>query len=332
MPATVTRPVVKNVAIEGREATDTVSGMGTAIVVRGGANPQIGPGVVITGGYIGIDVGGTSSPSIVGATDAPTSITGPGAGGIRVRSEAAPPASIAVSSGGAASPQVTISNTSPGISVDTAIGGLGSTLDGLHLSYTNGWGPALSTTRAAVVKLTNSSVTGAVYEGIRIEGSGKFTAEGVSSISNYYALRTVGGNPTTTLTNYTVRQSYYEGITCYAGMIKMRGVTSLANRNVGVTINGSCIADLGTAADPGNNVFNKTGEKNGAAGLCYSSAAGTLQAGSSTWSCGYTGAGCVTTSVPTRKPQGATFDCTGDYDIVEATAGLVTAGAPSCCN
>jgi hypothetical protein len=92
---------------------------------------------------------------------------------------------------------------------------------------------------------------------------------------------------------------------------------------------------LASAVHPGNNVFNLTSQRNGAAAVCYTSTAGDIEAFGNTWSCGNTAATCSTSMTPTRinaPTDGGAFTCQAAVDIASPSAGQVKADSPTCCN
>jgi hypothetical protein len=114
------------------------------------------------------------------------------------------------------------------------------------------------------------------------------------------------------------------------GVAKVRNSTFVGNAGNGVLLLNSS-ADFGDNGDTGNNIFNETSVKNGTSGLCLLPVvAATYNITGGTFSCGYSGAGCMT-GMPTSA-SGAT--CQTGLDITANSAATVNlpSPSPSCCN
>lgn len=315
------------------------AGPGTAIIVGGGVSAKIGPVVVLNGGYRSVDVGGSSSVTLAGVVDNPTIVKGSGLNYecVRVKSDTVEPAAIHVvneTKGDAgAGPAVRITNCTTTIEIDTLSAGTGSTIDATELvAAGSSYGVLVS--RAGKATFTNSSKSGS-YAGILVTGTANVTFDHFTQIGDYYPLR-VYDSATVSLSYFTLKNSVYAGVDCgNSAMLKVRNSTFLANGHSGLNIAGSCTADLGTAADPGNNVFNLTSLKNGAAAICYTSSAGNIAAAGNIWSCGQTAATCATDMTPTRvtaPSDGGAFTCQAAVDIASPSEAQVQALSPTCCN
>lgn len=90
-----------------------------------------------------------------------------------------------------------------------------------------------------------------------------------------------------------------------------------------------CSADLGSANAAGNNVYNRTSQKNGVLGLCFLSTVAAT-ASSSTWSCGLAAnAACTPAANPNPAPVvSPACDQPGDYN---QSAQLTVALPQTCC-
>jgi hypothetical protein len=315
------------------------AGPGTGIVVTGGVSPTVGPGVIISGGYLGIDVSGTSAVTITGTTVSPTIVSGSGGsnGCIRVKSDDTTPAAIRVSNGdpdAGAGPVLQLTNCSPTVEIDTLFAGAGSTIDATQLVPTGSFVPGMIVSRAAKVSLSNSTMS-VTYNGFNISGTANVAFDHFTQTGVYYPA-TVTGNATVSANFYTLKNSVYSGLDCGDSVqFKFRNSTFVANDRTAINIGGACVADLGTAADPGNNVFNLTSQQNGWAAICYTSSAGNIAASGNTWSCGNTSPTCSTSLSPTRittPTDGGAFSCQAAVDIGSPTAAEVQATNPTCCD
>jgi hypothetical protein len=122
-----------------------------------------------------------------------------------------------------------------------------------------------------------------------------------------------------------------DGLRCDAtATIKVRNSSFTGNYSNGVSVFGYCAADLGTAADPGNNVFNTTSAQNGGAGLCVTSPSA-VSAYGATFGCGYTGTGCTSTSAPTTGSASSSTICDASRDIDTGAGASVTSSGATCC-
>jgi hypothetical protein len=313
------------------------------IRVLGGASPQIGPGVAITGGANGINVtdsatvGSTAShPTLLSAAGAQTSITGTGTNCVRVFSASAQLPTIGIGSSDAATPvhlaDCAAATGGAGILVNEG-GPAANGFARLLIDRTSVVGfTGILIQGASTVSLGEDTVSGVGGTGIRAEGTSGLTIGGLVTSSGNTRGVYITGNATATISGLTATGSIgavdSDGLRCDSigfvpgsGItVKVRNSTFLSNQGSGVFVSApggvagaGCTADLGSAADSGSNVYNKTATRNTRVGLCYvSTSAPTSTPFTSTWSCGAaSGSGC-TSGAPTNVAN-----CTlpGDYAV-----------------
>jgi hypothetical protein len=330
---------IQNVKIVG---VGGVTPTNDGIRILGGASPQIGPGVTITGGAIGVSVtdsttaGSTGShPKIVSAAGAPVSISGTGSNCVRVRTTSAQLPYISLDSSDAATP-VHLFNCNAvaggsAVSIDetgSAPNSIGNTL----IDRTSG--PAF-----IGVLVANTSTVIMAADVIKGVGAPGVQVQGVSNLNILSAVTSDGntrgvfitGNGTATINGLTAINSTGvgledAGLTCNStsalagATVKVRNSSFLGGASKGAYFTGSCTADLGTTGDPGNNVYNKTTAKNSGTGLCYLTT--TTVAGfdatptTSTWSCT---SPVGTSTTPTAASPAF---CLNGYDFGNRSAGI----------
>ena len=317
------------------------------IRIKGGASPQIGPGVTISGGRNGIQVtdsatGTASHVRIVSATGAQVNISGTTTACIQVDT----------TSPTTAVPYITVSSTG-GASAPT------------HLTDCGTYGILSNLASAPPGNgifdvLIDRTATGALFTGIRLQGNSPTTmsdvsisgvgpgavgfpgiqVEGVTPLSitgNVFSTGNnrgvyVTGNAIANITGLTASNNTgsanSDGFKCDSvspvsgATVTLRNSTFLGNEGKGAFFQGSCVGDLGSSSAAGNNTYNQTGSKNTGTGLCYLTT--TTAAGidatpfTSIWSC-TTPTGTVT-STPTQASPVAL--CLNGEDFGNRAAGV----------
>jgi hypothetical protein len=279
---------VRDAVIKGTPSSSTMAGVGFCIT--GPSTLTIGPGVTIDGCTDGV---GTFGP-IIGTATEPTVLKNSG--------------EACVSNAGAVSGVVSAQNC-------LRYGVLASSVDGLVVTGGgNGLGEAI---QAGIVK--NSQVSG--FAGVGIVGGMIGPNVQVMNVigTGVHAL----GNSTIDGLVATTNQG--DGILCDgSGVLSLTNTILTANAGNGVVIAGNC-----SVTKMSMTTFNKTSAKNGKAGICVLGGAATsVTADSSTFGCGYSGTGCVTTSSPTTA-TGATCQVA---DVSTASGFTVATTSASCCN
>jgi hypothetical protein len=231
-----------------------------------------GPGIVLSGGY-GIQSTTTANVSVVGSPTAPTIISVTG-----VCISQVPTVSGNVTLQNCGDKAIEAGTTVSGVVVQGGGNGLAPAIEATTISdvQINGWqGDGISCAGCAITG--NVQVTGTLL------GTGVRVISGAASVNGLFATGNHG-----------------DGLRCEGtASLKLRGSVLNGNDGSGLLAIGGCTLDLGSAADPGNNVFNRTSAKNGVSGLCLlPSAASRFSLASCDFSCGYSGAGCTQTGSP----------------------------------
>lgn len=199
------------------------------------------------------------------------------------------------------------------------------TSDGLLI--TGGVSHGVQLSGSAVVNATNSDIRGTTASAFVVQGFAKATVDGlIARLTKQQSVRILE-NGELILTKGDVRESVSDGLRCEgSGILKVRESTFLLNKANGVVIVGACEADLGTSADAGLNVFNKTSLRNTTSGLCFAGAGTRPTPSGSTFGCGVAATGC-TAGTPLTTVATA---CAASRDITSATSAL-SVSTPKCC-
>lgn len=359
--ATGTEGSVTNVVINGKNGPSVSTG--SDIRIAGGTSPTIGPGVTLNGGQHGILVtddnaagAGASKPTFTSSAAAKSSITNTNVACVRVDTRAAgtpgPTPSMTITTVDAGGTiQLMDCGGRGGIVVDTVTANLVS-VSNVDVRRTPGNAAAqqgIDLLRTAALTMTNVTVSGLGGSGIVSEDNSTLTiTSSVTSNGNFRGIY-LTGNATATISGLTASNNVgsgagagaaSDGLRCDGNAtIKVRGSTFLGNAANGVSAYASCVPDMGAATgDLGSNTFNTTTMKNSIAGLCVTTSAVLgVTASSSTWSCGYAGAGCTTSGSPTTgfaivSGTGA-VTCQEGRDIDTRIGGPpVAAPKPTCCD
>jgi hypothetical protein len=295
---------IANVKINGVTATMTVAGTGIGIEVVGGA-PTLGPGLTVAGGFDGIDVENSAIASVIGTTAAPTTVTDSGSFCLRTSSNAGFAVSgsavgdVTITRCGSGAAQIQPSGNAPACSIDHAI----LTNGGSGLANTLG----IIVLNGAQLTIGSSIVSGFNRNGIEVDGNSQLSVTA----------------------NTTVTANGQNGILCSGtASVKLRGAILDGNTGNGLYAFSSCVVDLGSNADPGNNDFNHTTGANGLSGVCLQLTTSTpIAITGSTFSCGRSAAGCGA-----GTPTTAVGFCTAGVDIAYAATTSVSVINPTCCN
>ncbi|MDB4996284.1 MAG: hypothetical protein JWM74_3716 [Myxococcaceae bacterium] len=358
-----TEASVTNVVIDGIVKSASTESTSSGIAMRGGTSPTVGPGVTIVGGDHSVlvtqSVSGApsvaSKPIITSSVAAPSFFHGSQFACVRIDS---------TNASATAMPSATLTSTSSadpgrlhlqdcggngGIAVDTVKAGTPVAVTNTLIDTTGPTAAAFYGVRlqsSAVVALgAGVTVTGineispGVGAAIEAGGTSKLGLSGKvlvnANVGNGVHITDNAGADIVALTATANRN----GIVCDPGAsVFLRDSTTLANRVNGTFIRGgttaACAADLGSNGSAGNNVFNRTADKNGKVGLCYTAVtAGGATASASTWSCGVSAlAGCsaATAVVPTPTVV-SNCDQVGDYNNQPGSGGVTVALPQTCC-
>ncbi len=195
----------------------------------------------------------------------------------------------------AGSPQPIVRNAAADGSTGNGIVALGSVQLGPNISASNNGkagveSPAMSTgTVHVVVGLNTFDKNGG--NGLDFSGGAGLLFEGGSASNEGQGIRLASTPPTShSISSLTAKNDTGPGaVVVYGGQtLKLRSSTLLSNTNTGLLydyVNGSAL-DLGTASDPGKNVFGGATAKNrnGTAGITLCSVPSTVSASADSWS------------------------------------------------
>jgi hypothetical protein len=287
--ATAGYPVtIRDCVVKGVPATATTAGVDFCIV--GSSFVTVGPGVTIDGCQEGVGGVGTITGTV------------------------ADPTVIKNSSDACVTSATTVSGTVTATGC-VKYGVLANNIDGLIVSGGgNGLGEAV---RAGTVQ--NTQVIGFAGVGIDAGNIGP-NVQVMNTVGS--GVRVVSGS---TINGLVSTMNQGDGVLCDgAGTLSVTNAVLTGNGGSGLVATGNC-----NVTQISMTTFNRTSAKNGVAGLCLLGGATTsVSAGSSTFGCGYSGSGCVTTSSPTTA-TGATCQIA---DVSAASGVTVATPSPTCCN
>ena len=336
---TPTLPIIHDVVIRGILPTATTAGTEAGIQILGTASPHIGPNVLIERAMHGVSILGSSDVVMEGEPSKAVTISDIGAECILVDSTATPP------------PTLQLLHTVRVAECSIAHSGLDQRA-AISLSTTLA---PLPSNRFLDLNVDSSTKSGA-YDGIVLGGSAAVLIENSTLAAPGKKLQVLesssmamlkshveGRGDGITVASTGVAASGFaasfdgavvtgndgNGIRCLSGKIRVRNSTFLRNAWTGLALETGCSADLGSASDLGNNVFNNVLQRNGYSGICAMPGV-RVDASNAVFACDRAASGCGS-GTPTIINVADSIGC-GNGDLTEHVGTVVDVSAIRCCH